>query len=30
MSLLYSISGQNSDGTDLQFPDSDWLKLWES
>jgi hypothetical protein len=26
MSLLYSLSGQNSSGTDLQFLDTDWPK----
>jgi hypothetical protein len=30
MSLLYSVFGQNSGGTDCQFPDSDWLKLQKS
>jgi hypothetical protein len=30
MSLLYSVSGQNSGGMDLQFPDSDWPKLQKS
>jgi hypothetical protein len=29
-SLLYSVSGQNINGTDLQFSDSDWPKLWKS
>jgi hypothetical protein len=30
MSLLYSVSGQNSGGTDLQFPNLDWPKLQKS
>jgi hypothetical protein len=30
MSLLYSVSRQNNGGIDLQFPDSDWPKLWMS
>jgi hypothetical protein len=28
--VAYSISGQNSGGKDLQFPDSDWPKLRKS
>jgi hypothetical protein len=28
--ILYSVSGQNSGGKDLQFPDSDWPKLRKS
>jgi hypothetical protein len=30
LSLLYCVSGQNSGGMDLQFPDSDWPKLQKS